>query len=953
MRDKRFKADYWLKASGAGSDGQIIKKVDHAPHSIKRAMTSKIPDNIRLALEPFIPQTKSLNDKGLKKYFIPGWQGSALISKEAKSFLLILNTVHQDCLANFKNLQDSTRKYKIAIFDEFLAFAEFCNLNCESLDNYIDFWKEINHEQSEHKEVIKSFINIYCFRVSVLYILKARFVCSLIRNTNDSFKLKHLLYPNSYITSKFPQGSQYELKSNLLKPNAYSWYLPKKNLETSLSKLFNLTESLNVTDIIKNISIKSEEILGRKAYYSHALSQKNFGLFLNSLILNFPLWKNTKSDSYQFTKLPSTKDIEVISTKFNGDFLESMALSHWLGQEANQEAKWDQIICPSFQEENFETGEYLQLINETQFLTFLIELANKQGHSPINFISSVMSDHAHNSSIGASAQEAFLFHDDQSTSKSFDRLVLNLNIYPKNNPQHYMIHKVIKESAELKDDGYIFLVSNKKLFVKSIKDKINNLLQDLKVEAIITLDEVEGKGEVGSYIYIFSKRKGIRLEKDRESVLHFRFQANLESFAKFSNLTGLLSTFFLNNIGETTPAFYHKMFNNVKLEAFQDAIFDGRLIHSTSKDLTKITHPIFFQKLINTCQPLDFFFEIKPLNLNRQSESDEAPLLEHTENQVDFCSEYILIIDQRLKNQTKLQIIPTNFLDAISYEYGFARCTYFKIFSKWPSINFDAICDFYSTSIGQQIIDLTFASEPRNVKNNLPQLLLPKFYSQEASMPIHIKKGINFLNFDKDAILELHPSKIKDHYSEIINLCKSLSAKYPLDVFSSLSKMKSTLNKCLSQLESPHQVINFNNPSIKAPLLLTKTFPIYPENPDIFIDFTHEDSIELMKYQLEDIKTKKNKESHEESFILELYTQSTLVLRLISDEEMINFIKFLLANLKGVNLIDILQGIQVPKLDDLKAIIKSYNSMQRTISEISKDISDDINQLIINKISHN
>ena len=39
--------------------------------------------------------------------------------------------------------------------------------------------------------------------------------------------------------------------------------------------------------------------------------------------------------------------------KFVGDYLESLALSHWLAQDHNSDIKWEQILCPDFKKNDF------------------------------------------------------------------------------------------------------------------------------------------------------------------------------------------------------------------------------------------------------------------------------------------------------------------------------------------------------------------------------------------------------------------------------------------------------------------------------------------------------------------------------------------------------------------------------------------------------------------------
>ena len=168
-----------------------------------------------------------------------------------------------------------------------------------------------------------------------------------------------------------------------------------------------------------------------------------------------------------------------------------------------------------------------------------------------------------------------------------------------------------------------------------------------------------------------------------------------------------------------------------------------------------------------------------------------------------------------------------------------ASCNYFYIYPKVKDISLLAVHDFYQSSIGRQIVDLTFGSDVTKVKANLTQLLIPKFYAESPELPEHISKGLSFIHFDEDQILNMHPSLIEDNYNNIKFIIEDIAKKYPMPITHLLSNFKYSIERCLSKVGSieSNQSINFNNPAIKAPLVLSKTLPIYPDNPDIYVEF--------------------------------------------------------------------------------------------------------------------
>jgi hypothetical protein len=942
LSKRNFQAGLWFghKTTDPNKDSSNLEQTSNSE-------AQNVPDKIKKALSPFLPKEVAQTEEGFKKFFIPGWTGEALVSKEVAQFNKVLDAVHEDSKRQFQNLKNLNRKTKIAIYNEFLSYAEYKTINCTELDHYQSFWDATKDDKSPYLSHIQNFIDIYCFRVSVIYLLKVRFICVLAKELGHSFDSKHFLYPTSSITNIFKKGSRTELKSSIIEPNVYSWYRPSHSLEDVQKQFFYCSQNLCVTDVIKNISIRSEKILNQKTFYSHSISHKNFGFFLNSLLLNFPLWKNTLDEKLNINQFYND-DLEIISTKYVGDYLESMALSHWLAQDHNKDIKWNQILCPEFTKDDFENGDYLKLANEIQFLTFLAQIAKKQGYSPVDFLSLTTQGHKKNVIKSNNAQTSLLLND-ENHDLSYDRIVLNLTEFPKNNSQHFMINKILEESSHLKDNGSLIVISSRKLFIASQKNKIENLLNKLKVDAIITLEDIVGKGEVGSYIYILSNRKTVRLDSSKESVNHFRFSGNLSTFAQFSSLTQLIQSFFINNLADVPPM-YHKFVNNFKLEFFQDAIVEGRLIHSTTKDSSKITHPLFFKNLLNSCVPLESFFHIQQINFEKSYQED-SPLFEYSQNE-DNTSDYILIVDKRFKENTKIEIIPSSILELKSYEYGMANCSYFYLFPKYQNLSIQAINDFYQSAIGKQIVDLTFASVETKIKSNLTQLLLPKFYSESSEIPEHILKGLSFITYNEEQILNMHPSLIEENFNNIKFIIEDIAKKYPKEITDILSHFRFSISNCLNKIGSvDNKQVNFNNPALKTPLLLSKTFPIYPENPDIYVEFNNENSLQLIHKEFTSFKKKQNEIDGIVNYYIEIYYEDIAVLKLYSEREMLSFISYILKNLNNVPMSAILQGIKVPRLSDLKSIIDSFHSMQKSITKVSDELPQLIDKIINHRIS--
>lgn len=936
MSKRSFRAGQWLlsdtKAETKNNSAQESSLQKERPRASapKSESNSTIPANVRAALAPFVPKSEQ-SDEGMNKFFIPGWKGESLTSKRVKKFNELLDIFHQEAIDAFLRHSNFNRRLESAIYDEFMAYAEFKTCVCSDLDDYTVFWKEARSPDSQYREILDEFIEIFCFRVAVIFVLKLRFLSVLMEQSNLKFDSKKLAYPNSLLTTIFQKGGRNELNSKALEQNIFSWFRPSENGQKKLVELKDLANQLTVTEIIKNISLKSEKLLGA-AEYSHALSHKNFGLFLNSLLINFPLWSSIQNTK-KFNGFKKTfQDMEILSCKFCGDYLESLALSHWLAQDANKEVHWDQILCPDFKGMDFEAGLYWKIFNELQFLTFLAQIANTKGKEPISFVSQVASGHLKNRKQSGQLQKSLLPNDFGLNHSTYDRVILNLNEYPKNNSQHFLISNIQQQEPFLKEGGTIYAISSKKLFVPSQKAKVEALLTTFKIEAMIQLEEVKGKGEVGSYIYVFSKRSSSSPKTAKQTCFTFRLSSNLNSFQDYSKLTHLIQDFFIDNLGDAPPL-YSKEFNGAKIEFFQDAIVKGRLIHSGGKDSNRITHPSFFRNLLASCQPLDYFLHLQQISFNGQNNKTEDPLFEYSGATSETEAPYVLVVDKRNKEKTNIEIINSNALEAKSFEYGHSMCFYFGALPKWPSISIDCLRDFFSSPVGEQIIELTFSGDLRNIKANLNKVLAPKIFAQPRPLPEHIAKGLSVLSLKSDDLLEMRPSSIKEGFDNCERLLYEVAKNYPGEVMAKLSRFKRSVKKSLDIFGGGG--VNFNNPIIKTPLVLSKTQKIYPNNEEVYVEFNNENSLNLIHSPLEKVKRKTNNQNGIETFSLELHAAQSVFLTIYADEDMILFLKFIFENLTGVPLSKLLQGVAAPRLQDLKSIIASFKSLKTALEELN------------------
>jgi hypothetical protein len=944
LNKKEFSIHQWLNLDPQKSGQSQTANAGPINHEFQNVKTINLPT--------FYGKNNQKNQDhyeqvGINKFFTPGWQGGALKSKASNQLEKLIDTIHIDVIRQWNSVNAFPRITTGLIFENFTNFLNFMNLECKEIIDSKTFWKHLKDENSKYEDILSQYKKVYTLRVAIIYLLKVRFIHALAKQGSVIPKAKDFIYPNAFFTNTFKKGSKFELNSKALESNSFSWYKPAEMIGGLLEKNANLFDELSITEITKSISQKIEYITGKNFAYSHALSQNNFGFFLNSVLINLPIWLSAVEKTNHCSYKVNVDELEIISTKFCGDYLESLSQSHWLAQDNNKYIKWEQILCPDFKSNDFETGYFLKICNELQFLTFLTNIATSQGHDPLKYICEVTKGHLFNRKSTSDPQKNLISEDLSLNESTYDRIVLNICPNNKNNSYHSLINSIEQQQHCLKKHGYLYILTSTKLFIPSQKQKTDFLLKDLKLDTVINLEQIEGKGEAPNYIYVFSKKTD-KMINTRESLHHFRLTGVLNAFHEISHLTTGLQNFFMQYFGET-PAIYQKELSaNFKLEFYQDAILDGTLVYASNKDSSKITHPNFFKSLTNTCLPLSHFFNVNNINFNHENDIiDDNSFLANDDEQ-DKSYSHIIIVDKKEKDQIKLEIISSELLSVKVQQYGHYGYSYFGVRKKWENLNINAVREYFKTPIGIQIIDLAFNSRATKTKASLSKVLIPKGFVINSEIPNHIHKIFELLNFNKEQILEMAPTKFAQDFNRILPFVTEYKRQYPAQILAMVSNLKLTLSQILFDISvgKDRSIINFKNQIIKTPLLLAKKMPIYPNNQDIYLEFNSESDIDLLDANLTQIRLKTANDKNEKSYYLEIYGQNDLLLKIYSHENMIQFLAFILQQAINFPLGRVIQGIQVPALDDLNAIVASVKNSEASYQQIFNKINQEYLEIL-------
>jgi hypothetical protein len=807
LNKKTFTALHWLQRDIESIDDSTL----HATQKVSKtsALKGRFPTFIKHTIKPKMSAVEADRFSPLH-CFTPGWKGDSLLSKNVIKFERLMTLVQLDVKNELLKTRDFPKTIKLGLYNEFLSYAETLSLHFEGLDDLGSFWSILNPEKLSEDQHLHDFLEIYANRVATITFLKLRFISSLLDRCNLELTEKALLYPTGFLSQIFKKGSFTELQSRALESNLYSWYQPHEGMKETMKELLSVSKDLAITEITKHISFRTQVTQHQTKVYSHALSHVSMGLFLNSLQINYPLWLEAVENKAVPTHLEEER---IISCKYFGDFLESLSLSHWLAQENNIDFRWDEVLCPDFKGLEFVSGTFAKVCNELQFLTFLAHKAYYQDEKPIDYICKIMGGHFRNRK-NTQMKQGVLLEENPFYASTYDRVVLNLCHFPRNNPQHYLMTQIMDQVKYLKANGYLFVLSSKKLFVPSLRERLEPLLRELKTEAIFDLENVRGKGELGSYIYVFRRKNNS--DSDRQLCSYFRISADLINFQQFAPITEHLRSFYLSHLSVVQAMAQLDFPDNFRIEFYQEAVVNGMLIHSASEDSSRITHPSYFKGLLASCVPLDTIFEIRALHNHEKTIPQDHGLNLGLKRDIS----YFIVVDFR-NGDVNLELHPMDTYRSIHSDYGETLCSYFQLLPKIPGLNPNLLRNYFLTPVGKQVTNLTFSGGHNLVKGSLSKFLVPKFLTETEPLPDHLRSGLRLLEADEQQLLDANPREIQKSWNHIDQITRDLLPKFACEILSRFSNFERTLQALIWKMDDirlGHKV-SFINPIIQFFLL--------------------------------------------------------------------------------------------------------------------------------------
>jgi len=929
----KFFASTWLKEQESKSLSHQCKGTD------KEKILS---DSYRQFLG--VPPTPSECFKpsfSASSYFTPDWSGESLLSKNAKNVKNLQQRLKNDAKKKLSCPGNFNKKLKMAIHSDFLSTSLIGPDH--RLSDFSLFWRDFIAPNPEDLEVIEEFCDIYSFKLATIYLFKLRLISTLNFELEAALSESQCLNPSSFLTKFFTRGSSSEIHCEAFKMNQYSWYMPGKELGKDIVTELSSIRELSLSELMRLFSYQDQE--KNQENYSHALSHKDFGLFLNNLLIFFPLWSEKEQFSYPGPMKGQTPD--VINTRFMGDHLSSLLHSHWLAQESNLNLLWSELLCPDVDSEG-PSHTFIQICQELHFITFLVSFAKRQGHPPKETIVKVMKQKYARSQEANFGQESLFSWQQLPKQLVYDRVVLNLQKLPKKNPHHFLLGKINDEYQALTSQGQLVVLTNQKLFVPSQSKKVEALLKNFTLESIFNLEKLEAKGEVPTYIYIFKKRKVFahdttsiftgHVHQEKDSCMSFHFNGKLEQFSMFKAFTEELFNFFKKKPAKDATIYHKTMLKDLSLQFHQDTIKDGKLLSNVqSLNGDHVTHPSFFQSLTKTCSPLETFFSLEEIEQVDKRKFTHSFLGQSDRKEMAYNT--VLILNRQNSEAPLLEVCSLKSYPAKREELGLAYFSYFGLREKRKSININLLREYLSSPIGKQITSICLSGINNKIKGRLSSLLLPNFLIAEDK-----ENHINSTHFDcftasAQELLNKEPVDFNAQFQQQLQKLQIIKKSNWWSYLGLLSHLKTSSKQALEICNESNILSHefYTNPLISKKISQLQTSPLYP-NSEVFIDF-HVSRKEELTSSIEEIKTSFKEDQTAQ---LDFFSQGSKLFSLHGERPMVNFLSFLAKRSLGVSAVDFIQGVEVPSSDQLDQIDQEYSSIKKFLGELFKALESEL-----------
>lgn len=966
MKNKSFKANDWLINPKGPNRNKALGTAEET--SVDHSYPPPLPVHSRAKSHKDYHSNAALKLDQVERFeptqfLVPEWKGDGLVTKEAVAIQKIVDRLWIDAQSQFNKFCDQTKSLKLLVFSEFQNFAKERELQFDDIIGPSEFWQHIADAESDYHADLNRFKEIYCFRAVCIYLLKVRFIINLAETLDTTLTPNNLISPGAYLAQIFRKNSSTELMSEALQSNHYSWYRPSLQNQYLIENAAQALSALSLTELMKVLTFRAKEIREKLCFedehFSHSLSHRSFGRFLIDSLIFLPRWLDNTLSRPESVRRTQRRP-ELLCTKFLGGQLSSLSLSHWLAQEDYLDVPWDCIIAPDFiGSEHFSSGQYIKICHELQFITFLLQVARRQGFNPIEFLCKTMKDKNSFSKSNSAGQMSLLGHVDHGPTPSlYHRIFIHLNNVPKNNAHHYLVTQMNNELPHLLAGGRLYVLTNQKLFVPSLSDKTDQILKRLKLEAFFNFEELKHRGEVAPYLYVFKLRSQDERSIDidaftpikKELFSNFSVTGELSHFSHFARLSNSLGKFFNERQPHNTPYYQGESAGGPVFEYYQDAILDGKLVSSLPRQDGQITHPTYFRKLTKTCVPFDTFFYIEALGqTDKKAKTLPGEFLGLGSNEERFP--LVLIVDFSRTHDLRLELIFREAYAAKREAYGNAYFQYFGLLPKTAGLNIDIMRAYFNSAMGRQITGLSLDGGLTKLKSKVKAMLIPKVFGSSAVWEGELEAPhFKVFQLSTSELAGLNPLDLSQSFFSDAHKLRECFSRGKLASLKTLMDFSSRLQKSMTQLglatgEAQAATI-YQNSFVKEKLVKLPTYSLCPHHDDVYVQVLV-DAPQALNGPLEAVELKKESDS----FTLALRSQGVPVICLHGPQNLLDFTAFVLGRAQGLPLSRLLGQLRLPSERALTSALGDFFELQREYRKVSDQnallLKELLSQLVI------
>jgi hypothetical protein len=913
-------------------------------------LNQNAPSNGRVMPHSYSLNQGSVEDKVFNpgNFVTPGWSGESLISKNGIKVKKILMKLWADCIQQFKGLSQANRSLQELIFEQFKAYCKENNskINKVFLERSEHLLREISLPSTKMNPVVLDFIKVSSFKSVTLYLYKVKFLSRLSNCLDLELNEQNLKNPSYFFQKVFKTTSQNNIAIKSLQKNSYSWYRPSSTINLKIVSIVKVLESISITELMKITSF-SNYIKTQKTTYPHSISHQEFGKLMNELLIHFPSWIEDENNSKN-----TTKNLDVISVNFSGQHVTSLSQSHWLAQNSSDPKKWKKLIFPFFTQRE-KNDSYIKYCHELQFLSFLTQLAQTYDKNPVKYIAEVYQEKDQaNMFQGHEFGQTSLFDNLAGETKNplFHRVVLNLSELPKKNPHHYLTSQIISEFSKITNDGYLVILTNQKLFVPSYQEKVKQVLQIANLEAEFNLEGLKNKGEVPDYIYIFSNKAQTNkflnneIENNKSSYTSFSLEGTLNQFQLLQLFSKELQ-YIWENKKSTTPIYQKDLARDFVLKFHQSVVLDGKNLENENQSQNSITHPNFYRNLATNSLTLDNFFKIEAFD-NNISPTEKHYLFSSAH--LEEKAPYILIVHTPDYLASSIEIIHSDALEARKQQYGEAFYQYYNLTPISKGININIFREYFNSNIGKQIIKLTLGGAATKIKSKIRSLLIPKkfFHPVIDELKDQLPSSFGLINMSSEQMINLNSNELNQRLNNLLRDAQEFKELDTNLTLSCLSHLKVKLQHIKSSAKNKFSEVNIENTEFINKVMNLELKPVYPNNPDAFVEFKTNDKMALYS----NVTSFKQEKGEKEQSKIDLYVNEECCMSIFSSPNLISFIYQLLEQFNGFRPADVLQTLKIPSAKELDIIIKEGEGKEKLIKEFHLKNDQLINNIITNLI---